>query len=51
MSLLVKIEGDPLNTQHKEEEAVFIRDSITKEDSPTRIRRSRGEEAVGGLYS
>ena len=31
-SLLAKIEGDPLNTQHKEE-AVFIRDSITEAES------------------
>ena len=42
LSLLVKIEGDPLNTQHaqhrpvqeEEEEAVFIRGVNTNEDSP-----------------
>ena len=34
MSLLVKIEGDPLNTQHAQEEAVFIRGVNTNEDSP-----------------
>ena len=41
MSLLVIIEGDPLNTQHaqeegeeEEEEAVFIRGVNTNEDPP-----------------
>ena len=37
-SLPVKIEGDPLNTQHAKE-AVFIRDSVTNEDPPNRKRR------------
>ena len=34
MSLLVIIEGDPLNTQQEKEEAVFIRGVNTNEDSP-----------------
>ena len=33
LSLLVKIEGDPLNTQHTEE-TVFTRESITEEEEP-----------------
>ena len=55
MSLLVKIEGDPLNTQHAqhrsvqatEEEAVFIRGVNTNEDSPNAQHRPREEEESG----